>query len=131
LSDKYILTVGKLEPRKNIQRLIEAFSTLQTDYQLVIIGPQGRGEIPQSPDPRVIFPGYVSDDELRTLYLYATAFVYPSLYEGFGYPVVEAMQYGCPVVTSNTSSLAEIATDAAILCDPNDANSIARAIEQM
>ncbi|CAN5181526.1 glycosyltransferase family 1 protein [soil metagenome] len=131
ISDKYILTVGKLEPRKNIGRLLEAFSAIQTDAKLIIVGADGWGDLPQSQDPRVIFPGYVSEEELTMLYQQATAFVYPSLYEGFGYPIVEAMKYGTPVATSNTSSLAEISTDAALLFDPLDTNSIRSAIEQL
>src|SRR5690606_14542894 len=89
----YILTVGKQEPRKNMQRLIEAVIGItmkqSNNVSLIVVGPPGWGETVQSPDPRIIFAGYVADEELPQLYQYAKAFVYPSLSEGFGYPVVE------------------------------------------
>ncbi len=128
---KFILTVGKLEPRKNIQRLLEAFSHIDADVSLVVAGMEGWGNRPESDDPRIIFPGYVSDDELMVLYKSALCFVYPSLYEGFGYPVIEAMKYGCPVITSDTSSLSEITAKAALLVDPLSVDSIRKALIQM
>lgn len=131
IPDTYILSVGKLEPRKNIPRLLEAYKNIPTDTKLVIVGMDGWGDAPRTNDKRVLFAGYLPDDELLTLYQHAQGFVYPSLYEGFGYPVVEAMRNGCPVLTSNTSSLAEIAKDAALLCDPEDTESIRRGLTQL
>ncbi|MBP7967700.1 glycosyltransferase family 4 protein [Candidatus Woesebacteria bacterium] len=127
----YILTVGKLEPRKNIARLLEAYAQIETDIQLVIVGLKGWGDIPETHDKRVRFVGYMTDDELIALYKHASAFALPSLYEGFGYPVVEAMKYGCPVLTSDTSSLKEIASDCAVLVDPEDTNSIRAGLERL
>ena len=127
----YILSVGKIEPRKNIARLLEAYSQVETDIELVIVGLKGWGDMPTTPDKRVRFVGYMTDDELIALYKRAQAFVLPSLYEGFGYPVVEAMKYGCPVITSDTSSLKEIASDCAVLVDPEDTNSIRAGLERL
>ena len=131
IPEKYILTVGKLEPRKNIARLLEAYAHIETDTELVIVGMDGWGDMPKTNDKRVHFAGYVSDEELVTLYKHATCFAMPSLYEGFGYPVIEAMKYGCPVLTSNTSSLLEIAGDAAVLCDSEKVDSIREGLQKI
>lgn len=128
LPQNYILTVGKREPRKNIQSVIEA--TSQLNIPLVVVGETGWGtELTGSDSVR--FLGYVTDDELSALYESARMFIYPSLYEGFGYPIVEAMQYGCPVATSNTSSLSEIGGNAVLLFDPTDQISIQNAIMKL
>lgn len=133
---KYILSVGKLEPRKNIPRLISAFQKANLkDTQLVIVGPNGWDTTPQNtnykiPDT-VKFLGYVPDADLYPLYAGALFFIYPSLYEGFGYPIVEAMALGCPVATSNTSSMKEIATGAGLLFDPQSKDEIVRALTQL
>lgn len=130
----FILTVGKIEPRKNIRRLIAAFHQAQLDnVELVIVGSQGWSSNQQSTmnyqqSNHIKFLGYVSDDKLRQLYQSALFFIYPSLYEGFGYPIVEAMSCGCPVAASNTSSLKEIAQDAALLFDPKNIDAIAHAL---
>lgn len=128
----YILTVGKLEPRKNIPLLIKAFisSGLTETHDLVIAGAQGWGDlklnIPDELKNAVKFLGYVPDDDLSSLYTYAELFVYPSVYEGFGYPVLEAMQCGTPVATSHTSSTGELADSYAHLFDPNDMHAISQ-----
>src|SRR5690606_13327360 len=119
IKNPYILFVGTLQPRKNVSRLIEAFSKLDTDLDLVIIGKKGwqYEEILNAPSKfnvqtRVKFLHSVNDLELKQFYKQAEFFVLPSLYEGFGLPVLEAMQLGCPVITSNISSLPEAGGEA-------------------
>ncbi len=128
ITKPFILTVGKIEPRKNIGRLIEAFEQLKIDkYQLLVVGMEGWGDKLKSAI-NVSFLGYVSDQDLAALYSQCLCFVYPSLWEGFGYPIVEAMKLGAPVITSATSSLKEIAKDSALLFDPFDSTDINRAL---
>lgn len=138
LTKPYILYIGQIQPRKNLIRLIEAFEVVnkdQPDLQLVIGGAHGwlqqpiidRVESSQVKD-KIHMVGRVPDELLAPLYWHADAFVLPSLYEGFGMPVLEAMASGCPVVTSNTSSLPEVAEDAAVLVDPLDTDSVANGI---
>lgn len=136
LTSKYILAVGTLQPRKNYVRLIEAFSLLQKktgadELQLVIAGKKGWlfDEILTAPQKfgvaaRVKFLDYVPDKDLPLLYEHAVCYALPSLYEGFGLPVLEAMANGCQVVVSNVSSLPEIAGDAGIYVDPENVESI-------
>lgn len=127
LPDQYLLALGTREPRKNLPRLIQAAKNLSLN--LVIAGRYGWGK--QTPIPsNVQILGYVPDNDLPALYNLATVFVYPSLYEGFGFPVLEAMACGTAVVTSNTSSLPEVAGEAAILVDPLSLDSIAQGIIQ-
>lgn len=131
---KYILTVGKREPRKNLDRLITAFNKAPpNDTLLVVVGNKGWGHTldSQATTDQVRFLGYVSDGELKLLYKNALAFVYPSVWEGFGYPVIEAMSLGVPVATSNTSSLGEIAAGHAVLFDPESIEEIAESIQQL
>jgi glycosyltransferase involved in cell wall biosynthesis len=138
LPDRYILSVGTLQPRKNFVRLIEAFKDLKDkDIHLVIVGKKGwlYEEILDAPKQfdvqnRVHFLEFVGDTELKQLYGKAVCFVLPSLYEGFGMPVLEAMSYSVPVVVSNTSSLPEVAGEAGIYVDPADSWSIAQGIEK-
>jgi glycosyltransferase involved in cell wall biosynthesis len=131
----YLLFLGTLQPRKNLVRLVEAFARVQllkADLRLVLAGKKGwlyddlfaRVETLGLED-RVLFTGYVSDDDKASLLSGALALVYPSLYEGFGLPVLEAMACGTPVLTSNVSSLPEVAGDAALLVDPLDVGVIA------
>ncbi len=135
----YILFVGTLQPRKNIEKLIEAFSILKKkDLQLVIVGKKGwmYEDILNAPKKfgmtdRVKFLNSVTDEDLPSFYKNAICFVLPSLYEGFGLPVIEAMKYGCPVITSNISSLPEAGGDSAIYFDPKDAEDIAKKIDQV
>lgn len=133
----YILSVGTLQPRKNYIRLIEAFSKLDTELTLVIVGKKGwlYEEILESPQKfgvqrRVKFLDFVADGELPALYKGARCFVLPSLYEGFGLPVLEAMSYGTPVVISNVSSLPEIAGREGIYVDPMNIESIVRGMKK-
>ena len=139
--DQFILTVGALEPRKNIIRLIEAYSILRKHgfcLPLIHVGPHGWlcDDIGLYIDKLgltdcIKFLGHVPIEDLVKIYNAALVFVYPSLYEGFGMPVLEAMACGCPVITSNISSLPEVAGDASILIDPLDIKQIADAIEKV
>ncbi len=135
----YLLCLGTLQPRKNLARLVEAFGHARVrESRLVIAGKKGwlyndlfkQVERSGLPD-RVIFAGYVPDEDKAALISGATALVFPSLYEGFGFPVVEAMACGTPVVCSNTSSLPEVAGDAALLVDPLDTDAITAAIDRV
>lgn len=127
----FILTVGKIEPRKNLKRLIEAFQSLNDkNIELWIAGPPGWSDI-NVKSKNIKFLGYVSDRELSELYRTCLFFVYPSLWEGFGYPVIEAMAHGAPVATSNVSSLKEIAEGSALLFDPNKTESIRAALKTL
>lgn len=131
LKGDYFLSVGTQEPRKNIKRVVEAFRAFRRqscDNQLVIVGRIGWGEqIAGEEDVKIL--GKISPYELPALYAGANALIYPSLYEGFGLPVLEAMTVGCPVVTSDRGSLEEIAGQAAVLVDPEDGESILRGME--
>lgn len=143
ISRDYLLAVGSLQPRKNLVRLIRAYAKLRTESenfrpQLVIVGrklwlaDEVFSEVRrQRWADDVILTGYVSDEDLPKLYRQATAFVYPSLFEGFGLPPVEAMACGTPVVTSNVSSLPEVTGEAALLIDPLDQSAIESALLQI
>ncbi len=134
----YLLFVSTIQPRKNLTRLIEAFESLgRSDIQLVIAGGAGWKSGPiverirtSSRGSAIHWLGYVADEHLPALYNGASAFAFPSLYEGFGMGVLEAMACGCPVVTSNTSSLPEVAGDAALLVDPHSVTSIQLGLER-
>jgi len=140
LPERFILYVGTIEPRKNLTTLLEAFHHLLAtrDLRLVFVGKKGwlyegffRRLRELGLEDRVIFTGYVPDEDLPAIYSAADLFVFPSLYEGFGLPVLEAMACGTPVVCSNTSSLPEVAGDAAILVDPTDVRALAGAMERV
>lgn len=142
ITQPYLLTVGTHEPRKNLGRLVEAYAGLPEEmrdaHPLLVAGGGGWGDEPildqivERPDlVNVRLLGRVDNDDLVALYNAARLFVYPSLAEGFGLPVVEAMSCGAPVVTSNRSSLAEVAADAARLVDPEDIGDIRRALEDL
>lgn len=128
-ADKFWLAVGTLEPRKNLRRLLRAFKqyiqSAQEQYPLVLAGGKGwlEDDLKDYIDSlgirnKVVLTGYVSDDELAWLYGCCFAFLYPSVYEGFGLPVLEAMSMGAAVITSKTTSIPEVAGDAALLIDP-------------
>jgi glycosyltransferase involved in cell wall biosynthesis len=129
LGAPYLLTVATLEPRKNLQTLVEAHRLLGGDLLLAVAGGEGWGDQPELDDPRIRRLGFVSDEELARLYRGAAAAVYPSRFEGFGIPVLEAMACGCPVVVSAHRSLDEASDDAAVRADPNDPAALAAAIE--
>jgi len=142
LPDHMILFLGTLEPRKNIRTLLEAYALLRQrnnlTHHLVIAGGKGwhYGEIYAAVErlgleDRVMFPGYIPWRELALWYNAADLFVYPSLYEGFGLPPLEAMACGTPVVVANTSSLPEVVGDAGVLVDPNDEQALAKAMSDV
>ena len=135
LPGSYVLFVGSVQPRKNITRLLEAWQQAQAaipDTWLIIAGSNSsifrRVDIPQS--DRVIFLGHVSDADLPSLYSGADLFVMPSLDEGFGLPVLEAMASGAPVAASNAGALPEVISDAGWLFDPNDVQQISETMVQ-
>ncbi len=137
----YILYVGTLQPRKNLGRLLDAYATLISqgrDVHLVIAGKKGWLHEPLFAQVRqlglegwVHFTGYVPQEDLPALISAARVFVLPSLYEGFGFPVLEAMACGTPVVCSNVSSLPEVAGDAAILVSPHDTAQLVQAVSRV
>jgi glycosyltransferase involved in cell wall biosynthesis len=143
LPAQYILFVGTLEPRKNLTTLLQAYALLRAegqgnDVKLVVAGRTGwlyadifAAVKTLALDGAVIFTGFVDDEDLPDLYRGAQAFVFPSFYEGFGLPILEAMASGVPVITSTTASMPEVAGDAAMLVDPRDPEAIAAAIAQV
>jgi glycosyltransferase involved in cell wall biosynthesis len=145
LPEKYILYLGTLEPRKNIIGLIKAFELFKksyklqaTSYKLIIAGSKGWlykdifKAVQNSPaKDDIIFTGFIDDKDKSALYSLADLFVYPSFYEGFGFPPLEAMSSGTPVITSNFSSLPEAVGNAAITVNPYDLDELAKAIEMV
>ena len=137
--EPYLLFVGTLEPRKNLVRLIRAYRQVAPDvpHALVLTGGDGwhgtelDDEIARGGPGRIVRTGRVKAADLDALYRRAAAFVYPSLYEGFGLPVLDAMSRGVPVVTSNTSSLAELGGDRAVLVDPTDVAGMAEGLARV
>lgn len=140
-TNNYLLTIAELQPRKNLAHLIDCFFRLLSeqpnlDTCLVLVGSKGwmydgileAADVSPKLRSRVIFAGYVSDEDLSAIYSGASAFVFPSLYEGFGLPPLEAMQCGVPVITSNTTSLPEVVGDAGIMVDPKDSDALCQAI---
>jgi glycosyltransferase involved in cell wall biosynthesis len=140
----YILSLGSIQPRKNLVRLIEAYTSLRRERpagefpQLVLAGKRGwlegetlRAAERDSLDRDILFTGYVPERELPALYSGAICFVYPSYFEGFGLPLVEAMQCGVPVVAGNRTSIPEVVNDAAVLVDPFDKSELAAAIARV
>lgn len=144
ITGDYFLYLGTLQPRKNLTRLIRALARLpvaspdQQQPQLVVAGRRGRlypKLVAQARrldlEERVCFPGYIPNDDKAALFSAALAFVFPSLYEGFGLPVLESQACGCPVITSTTSSLSEVAGEGALLVDPEDTSAIASAMHRV
>jgi glycosyltransferase involved in cell wall biosynthesis len=140
----YALFLGGIEPRKNLGALVQAFSRVPTDARLVIAGgpvrwiPQAQARLretvaalPTGARERIVFTGYVTDEHATALMAGAELLAYPSLYEGFGFPVLEAMSAGVPVLTSDASSLPEVAGDAAVLVDPHDTDAITDGLRRL
>lgn len=138
----YIMFLGTLEPRKNIPTLIRAFTALKKKknipHKLVLVGQKGWffQEIEKALEEslyrdEIIFPGYIPDEDIPALYNGAEIFVYPSFYEGFGLPVLEAMQCGTPVITSNISSMPEIGGDACYYIEPKSLDDLTRGLEKI
>lgn len=139
LYDDYILAVGTIEPRKNLKGVIAAFEMFlkhtlivsrKKPIELVVVGKFGWGEKLQNIKYLKVL-GFIEENDLPSLYSGASMFVYPSFYEGFGFPVLEAMNCGCPVITSNRGSLEEIAKRNALLVDPELADDIAMKMTQL
>jgi glycosyltransferase involved in cell wall biosynthesis len=139
LPKRFVLFVGTLEPRKNLVRLVEAFARVR-DGQVRLVLAGGRGWLTDELfatvevlglGEEVVFPGYVVNDELPLWYNAATVLAYPSVYEGFGLPVLEAQACGTPVLTSNTSSLPEAAGDAALMVDAYDVDALAAGLNRL
>lgn len=138
---KYFLFVGRLETKKNLVRLIEAFGDFvrrHGDYRLVLAGKRGVGfeKVLAKVDElglmdKVVMPGYIDEQEKAVLYKYCRAFVFPSLYEGFGLPLLEAFYYRKPILCSNVSSLPEVGGDAVVYADPLSVEDIGRGLEQL
>ena len=144
IKPNYLLSLGSIQPRKNLARLIEAYALLRSSRagnqlpQLVIAGKRGwldneiqRAAQRENRNESIKFIGYVPEKDLPALYSAAICFVYPSFFEGFGLPVLEAMQCGTPVIAGNRTSLPEVAGAAALLFDPFDAGALAEAIERI
>jgi glycosyltransferase involved in cell wall biosynthesis len=137
LPEAFVLSVGTLEPRKNLARLVEAHgrldAALREAYPLLLVGPKGweidelLDQVAAGPD-NVRVPGFVEDEDLAALYQLCTVFCYPSLYEGFGLPVLEAIAAGAPTITSSVSSLPEVGGDAVVYVDPRDREQIGAAM---
>ncbi len=136
LPESFFLFTGVLSPRKNIEGALRAFSSLKTKHKFVVVGAKGwlyksifdiveKLKI----NEKVIFTGYIDADDLHLVYNAAEALVFPSFYEGFGLPILEAMACGCPVITSNISSMPEVAGDAAILVNPRNIEQISVAMK--
>jgi len=139
LAKPYVLDVCVLEPRKNVGALLAAYQrlprALRTEFDLVMVGPVGWGVSREinlmRSSPGVHYLGYVPEADLPALTAGATVFAYPSLYEGFGLPALEAMLLGTPVICANTASLPEVVGDAALMVDPYDSAALAQAIRRI
>lgn len=139
LDKPYFLYLGELRPHKNVERVIQAFMQFKTqtapddDIRLIVAGKPHKSFVMPADARRddIIFTGYVKDDDAYTLYSNALAFCLPSLYEGFGLPILEAMKCGCPVITSDCSSTAEVAGEAGVLVDPLNVTQIADAMKRI
>jgi glycosyltransferase involved in cell wall biosynthesis len=136
LKRPFVLSLGTIEPRKNIDTLLDAYGELPADlraeFDLVVAGPMGwaAGKTAARLDA-VRYLGYVPEEDLAPLTAAATVFAYPSLYEGFGFPVAQAMAAAVPVITSNVSSLPEIAGDAAVLIDPRSVAELRKELRRL
>jgi glycosyltransferase involved in cell wall biosynthesis len=129
LNQQYILAVSSIEPRKNFTRLIEGFNKLEDrSIQLYVIGKKHKvfksGGFNMASDDNIKFTGYISDNELNMMYKNALFLIYPSLYEGFGLPPLEAMSMNCPVIASNIPSIKEVCEDAILYINPYDQQDI-------
>lgn len=129
LKKPFFLIVGTSEPRKNMNRMIEAWRTVQKDFDCVVVGSAGWDALPQHKGLHIL--QYLDSATLASLYEQASALLFASLYEGFGLPILEAFYHGCPVVTSRLSSLPEVGGEAALYCDPYSVESIVEAIKQV
>lgn len=134
--ENFILAQGTREPRKNLDRLVKAFLIFRKKYpntktELAITGKYGWGNDVSTKDPNIKILGFIPEKNMVALHASAICLAYPSLYEGFGLPIIKSFKVGTPVITSNNSSLKEIASECAILVDPTSENDIAKAIEKI
>lgn len=135
--NRFVLAVSSMNPTKNFGRLIAAFRQIDDpSVDLVIVGMQnttvfGKQDLMAAAEPNVKYVGYISDEQLKALYQHAACFLYPSIYEGFGIPPLEAMRYGCPVVVGKSAALPEVCADAALYCDPYSQDDIARKLRSL
>ena len=130
LPEEFVLFVGTLEPRKNLVRLVEALSSMNDAPPLVVVGMEGWGDAAPLVGHDVRFTGFVPSEDLPALYNLCRVFAFPSIMEGYGLPVIEAMAHGAAVVTSRGTSTEEVAGGAAVLVDPLDVSSIAHGIRE-
>ncbi len=138
LPDQYFLCLSTIEPRKNILGIIRAYTDWQygnkSDIGLVIAGkryPNIFSDLHLKKHPLIHMPGFIDEEDKSLLYQHSLAFLYPSLYEGFGLPILEAMQCGTPVITSDATAMPEAAGDAAVLVNPNEPDEIKRAMDRI
>ncbi len=142
ITPPYLLFLSTLQPRKNLVRLIQAYAAAKVPHQLVLAGKQGWLAEPilaevnnqssvTNHQSSIVTPGFIDDDDKAALLSGATALLYPSLYEGFGFPVLEAQACGAPVLCANSSSLPEVAGEAALLVNPEDTEAITVAIQRL
>jgi len=135
-AERYIVAVSSMDPRKNFERLVAAFNRIEDKtVKLYIIGMPFKAfntpDLQKLVGDNIYLPGYISDEALQGMYQNALLSVYPSLYEGFGLPPLEAMTYGCPVINSDIPALREVSEDAALYVDPYDIDNMAAGIEQL
>ncbi len=138
LAKPYILFVGTIEPRKNIPSIVKAFESVPERVDLVLVGKKGwhteesfRAINSPAVKARIHYLEYVTDEELASLYRQALCFVYPSIYEGYGFPLLEAMASGIPIITSNNSSMRELADGVALLVNPTSVDDLAEAMNML
>ena len=140
ITTPYMLYIGTIQPRKNLVRLVRAFEESAVPLQLVLAGKMGWRSQPildeiravsEATRDRILLPGFVSNSDKAALISGATTLLYPSLYEGFGFPLLEAQACGTAVLSSDSSSLPEIAGDSALLVDPTDTAALAAAIRRL
>ncbi|KVG29657.1 glycosyl transferase [Burkholderia diffusa] len=135
--DRFVLAVSSMNPTKNFGRLIAAFRQINDpSVDLVIVGMQnatvfGKQDHLSAAEPNIKYVGYISDEQLKALYQNAACFLYPSIYEGFGIPPLEAMRYGCPAVVGKSAALPEVCADAALYCDPYSHDDIAEKLRSL
>lgn len=136
--NRFVLAVSSMNPTKNFGRLIAAFRQIDDpSVDLVIVGMQNatvfgkQDPMAAAAEPNIKYVGYISDEQLKALYQNAACFLYPSIYEGFGIPPLEAMRYGCPAVVGKSAALPEVCADAALYCDPYSQDDIARKLRSL
>ena len=140
--EKYILFVGNIKPHKNLHNALRAFRIFlqkNNNYKFYIVGKKdglvtginNLDALVKGIENSVIFTGYISDRELKEYYANTSIFFFPSKYEGFGFPILEAMKFSIPIVSSNSTSLPEVGGDAILYCDPNDINDMVKKLESV